>query len=307
MTKSSLDMVNGSGLFLKQGYLTPGTEYVLVLKAYNGYREEYFISEAKTGGDWDPRLAEYDLGDVNMDLIPLTKDGYCGTYHYYALEGDMYSRAYLGDVTVSTSFPADYVPSMEGYEFINIKGLFPMAKSFGLEDDSYSFIYYDKLLYNFEQAFESFYSDGTLFYPAVYMYTQSGGAYGGRMGLAGAFVQDGYLAFIDSGMFADYGEVVDGFAVLAYQDPNHKTYSGLIDMVTSILLVREDLDPDPIIDERRGADAASDSSQKSAWNSLDRIIRQGPQNCVQTFEGFIESSFERARAEVKPKNYLNLN
>lgn len=307
MTKSSLDMVNGSGLFLKQGYLTPGTEYVLVLKAYNGYREEYFISEAKTGGDWDPRLAEYDLGDVNMDLIPLTKDGYCGTYHYYALEGDMYSRAYLGDVTVSTSFPADYVPSMEGYEFINIKGLFPMARSFGLEDDSYSFIYYDKLLYNFEQAFESFYSDGTLFYPAVYMYTQSGGAYGGRMGLAGAFVQDGYLALIDSGMFADYGEVVDGFAVLAYQDPNHKTYSGLIDMVTSILLVREDLDPDPIIDERRGADAASDSSQKSAWNSLDRIIRQGPQNCVQTFEGFIESSFERARAEVKPKNYLNLN
>ena len=307
MTKSSLDMVNGSGLFLKQGYLTPGTEYVLVLKAYNGYREEYFISEAKTGGDWDPRLAEYDLGDVNMDLIPLTKDGYCGTYHYYALEGDMYSRAYLGDVTVSTSFPADYVPSMEGYEFINIKGLFPMAKSFGLEDDSYSFIYYDNLLYNFEQAFESFYSDGTLFYPAVYMYTQSGGAYGGRMGLVGAFVQDGYLAFIDSGMFADYGEAVDGFAVLAYQDPNHKTYSGLIDMVTSILLVREDLDPDPIIDERKGADAASDSSQKSAWDTLDQIIRQGPQNCVQTFEGFIESSFERARAEVKPKNYLNLN
>ena len=307
MTKSSLDMVNGSGLFLKQGYLTPGTEYVLVLKAYNGYREEYFISEAKTGGDWDPRLAEYDLGDVNMDLIPLTEDGYCGTYHYYALEGDMYSRAYLGDVTVSTSFPADYVPSMEGYEFINIKGLFPMAKSFGLEDDSYSFIYYDNLLYNFEQAFESFYSDGTLFYPAVYMYTQSGGAYGGRMGLVGAFVQDGYLALIDSGMFADYGEAVDGFAVLAYQDPNHKTYSGLIDMVTSILLVREDLDPDPIIDERKGADAASDSSQKSAWDTLDQIIRQGPQNCVQTFEGFIESSFERARAEVKPKNYLNLN
>lgn len=307
MTKASLDMVNGQGLVLKQGYLTPGTEYVLVLKAYNGYREQYFISEAKTGGDWDPRLAEYDLGDVNMDLIPLTKDGYCGTYHYYALEGDMYSRAYLGDVTVSTSFPADYVPSMEGYEFINIKGLFPMAKSFGLEDDSYSFIYYDNLLYNFEQAFESFYSDGTLFYPAVYMYTQSGGAYGGRMGLVGAFVQDGYLAFIDSGMFADYGEVVDGFAVLAYQDPNHKTYSGLIDMVTSILLVREDLDPDPIIDERRGGGAASDSSEKSAWNALDQIIRQGPQNSVQTFEGFIESSFVRARAEAKPKNHLNLN
>lgn len=307
MTKSSLDMINGSGLFLKQGYLTPGTEYVLVLKAYNGYREQYFVSEAKTGGDWDPRLAEYDLSDVNMDIIPLTKDGYCGTYHYYALEGDMYSRAYLGDVIVTTEFPADYVPSIEGYEFLNIKGLFPIAKGFGLEEDSYSFIYYDSLLYNFEQAFESFYSDGTLFYPAVYMYTQSGGAFGGRMGLLGAFVQDGYLSLMDSGMFADYGEVVDGFAVIAYQDPNHKSYSGVIDMVTSILLVREDLDPNPIYDERREVNAASDYSTQAAWNALDTIIRQGPDNYVQTFEGFIESSFAKARAQVKPKNYLNLN
>ena len=306
MTKSSLDLVNGTGLFLKQGYLTPGTEYVLVLKAYNGYREEFFVSEAKTGGDWDPRLAEYDLSDVNMDLIPLNKDGFCGKYHYYALEGDMYSRAYLGDVTISTALPADYVPSVEGYEFLNVKGLFPMAKSFGLEDDSYSFIYYDSLLYNFEQAFESFYSDGTLFYPAGYMYTASGGAYGGRMGLLGAFVQDGYLAFVDSGMFADYGEYVDGFAVIAYQDANHKTYAGLIDMVTSILLVREDLDPNPVYDERRDNSESGAAADKSAFIALDNIFRQGPVNYVQTFEGFIESSFAKARSQVRVKNYLDL-
>ena len=306
MNKASLDMINSSGLFLKQGYLVPGTEYVLVLKAYNGYREEFFVSEAMTGGEWDARLAEYDLSDVDMNLIPLNKDGYYGTYHYYALEGEMYSRAYLGDVTVSNQFPEGFTPSMTGYDFINVKGLFPMAKTFGLEDDSYSFIYYDNLLYNFEQAFESFYSDGTLFYPAVYMYTATGGAYGGRMGLVGAFVQDGYLAFVDSGMFADYGEVVDGLAVIAYQDPAQKTYAGLIDMVTSILLVREDLDPNPIIDERKAESSEASSAQMSALWNLDVIIRQGPDNYVQTFDGFIKSSFEKARAQVKPKNYLDL-
>ena len=306
MNKASLDMINSSGLFLKQGYLVPGTEYVLVLKAYNGYREEFFVSEAMTGGEWDARLAEYDLSDVDMNLIPLNKDGYYGTYHYYALEGEMYSRAYLGDVTVSNQFPEGFTPSMTGYDFINVKGLFPMAKTFGLEDDSYSFIYYDNLLYNFEQAFESFYSDGTLFYPAVYMYTATGGAYGGRMGLVGAFVQDGYLAFVDSGMFADYGEVVDGLAVIAYQDPAQKTYAGLIDMVTSILLVREDLDPNPIIDERKAESSEASSAQMSALWILDVIIRQGPDNYVQTFDGFIKSSFEKARAQVKPKNYLDL-
>ena len=307
MNKASLDLVNSTGLFLKQGYLVPGTEYVLVLKAYNGYREEFFVSEAKTGGDWDPRLAEYDLNDVDMNLIPLNKDGYCGEYHYYATEGNMYSRAYLGNVTISTSFPADYVPSMQGYEFLNIKGLFPIARNFGLEDDSYSFIYYDSLLYNFEQAFESFYSDGALFYPAVYMYTASGSAYGGRMGLMGAFVRDGYLAIIDSGMFASYGEVVEGFAVLAYQDPNQTSYSGLIDMVTNMLLVRPDLDPNPIVDGRDMATSSTDAATSAALSNLDMFIRQGPDNWVESFDGYIMSTFEKARREVKVKNHLDLD
>ena len=306
MNKASLDQINGSGLFLKQGYLVPGSEYVLVIKAYNGYREEFFVSSAKTAGEWDPRLAEYDLSDVDMNLIPLNMDGYYGKYHYYAMEGNMYSRAYIGDVTVSNSFPAGYTPSIEGYQFINIKGLFPKARTFGLEDDSYAFVYYDNLLYNYEQAFESFYADGTLYYPGAYMYSANGSAFGGSMGLMGAFVQDGYLAIMDSGMYAQYGEVMDGIAVLAYQDPQKKTYAGLIDLVTSMLLVREDLDPNPIYDERM--DEGEDMSvAKNALSNLDQIIRRGPANYVETFEGFLRRSFEQARSQVQVKNYLDLD
>lgn len=306
MNKASLDQINGSGLFLKQGYLVPGSEYVLVIKAYNGYREEFFVSSAKTAGEWDPRLAEYDLSDVDMNLIPLNMEGYYGKYHYYAMEGNMYSRAYIGDVTISGTFPAEYTPSIDGYQFVNIKGLFPKARTFGLEDDSYSFVYYDKLLYNYEQAFESFYADGTLYYPGAYMYSENGSAFGGSMGLMGAFVQDGYLAIIDSGMYAQYGEVMEGIAVLAYQDPQKKTYAGLIDLVTSMLLVREDLDPNPIYDERmeEGEDM---SVAKNALSNLDQIIRRGPANYVETFEGFLRRSFEKARSQVQVKNYLDLD
>ena len=308
MTKSSLDQINGGGLFLKQGYLVPGTEYVLVIKAYNGYREQYFVAGGKTAGDWDPRLAEYDLSDVDMNLIPADHTGYFGKYHYYAFEGDMYSRAYLGDVTISQTFPSDYTPSLTGYTFVNIKGLFPLARTFGLEDDSYTFLYYDNVLYNFEQAFESFYSDGALFYPAAYMYSASGSAFGGRMGLMGAFVQDGYLAIMDSGMFADYGEVIDGMAVIAYQDPNHTTYAGVIDIVSGMLLVREDLDPNPIYDERReeknNASAAAVQSYLSAYND---ILRRGPQNYVETFETYLMKAIQGARSQVRIKNYLDVN
>ena len=140
------------------------------------------------------------------------------------------------------------------------------------------------------------------------MYTSGGSAYGGRMGLLGAFVRDGYLSIMDSGNFAQYGEHVEGFAVIAYQDPNQTTYSGLIDLVTSILLVREDLDPDPIIDERKQQDESESASvQASALRNLDVIIRQGPDNMVESFDGFIKSSFEKARSQVMPKNYLDLD
>ena len=307
MTKVSLDQINSSGLFLKQGYLVPGTDYVLVVQAYNGYREELFVKEATTEGPWDARLANYDMSDVDANLIPANKDGYYGTYHYYAMEGDMYSRAYLGDVTVSGSFPSDYKPSLDGYDFINVKGLFPKARDFGLEDDSFGFIYYNNMLYSYEQAFESFYAEGSLFYPGAYAYTQSGGAYGAQLALAGAFVQDGYLALVDSGYFAQIDEIVDGFAVLAFQDPNHSIYSGLIDLVSNILLVRADLDPDPIIDERKEAEKKDDETSKSAVINLDRIFKQGPSNNVESFDGYIISSFEKAREMVKPKNYLNLD
>lgn len=308
MTKASLDQINGSGLFLKQGYLVPGTDYVLVIKAYNGYREQYFIAEQRTGGDWDPRLAEYDLSNVDMNLIPADQTGYFGKYHYYAFEGDMYSRAYLGDVTISQDFPSGYTPSISGYTFVNIKGLFPMARTFGLEDDSYTFLYYDSVLYNFEQAFESFYAQGALFYPAAYMYSAGGSAFGGRMGLMGAFVQDGYLALIDSGMFADYGEVIEGMAVIAYQDPNHTTYSGVIDIVTGMLLVREDLDPNPIYDERHDEkETASAAAVQSYFSAYNETLRRGPQNYVETFETYLMKALQASRSQVRIKNYLDVN
>ena len=310
MTQSSLDMINGSGLFLKQGYLVPGTDYVLVVKAYNGYREEYYEVEQKTGGKWDPRLAEYDMSHVDMNAIPANFDGYFGKYHYYGFEGSMYSRAYLGDVTISKDFPSDYTPNsiFDGYSLVNVKGLFPYARKYGLTDDSYTFVYYDNFLYNAEQAFESFYSDGSLFYPAVYMYAESGSAFGGRMGLMGAFVQEGYLVFIDSGFYAEYGEAIDGLVVLAYQDPNHKNYSGLIDMVTGMLLVREDLDPDPIIDERRDEQISySSASASSYFSAYNEILRKGPQNYVETFDTYLMKAIQTSREQVKIKNYLDVN
>ena len=308
-TKSYLDLVNGSGLSLKQGYLVPGTEYVLVVEAYNGYREKVLVAKATTEGRWDPRLAHYDLGDINTDLIPANQDGYYGDYRYYAIEAGRYSREYLGDAKV-------YVGSgdMDGYTYATIEGLFPNARNnFNMKDDRMTFIYLDGFLYNYAQVFEHFVYEGAFYYPQALMYTQSGSAYGGMIGLMGGYVDDGVLAIVDSGQFAQYGEVCDGFAIIAYSDMSHTVYTGLLEIVTEMLLIRPDVDDKliakngallPEEKDNEGDDATVSMAQMAQFS---KMMVRGPINKVESFDGYVKSAIEQIRSGKYYKNYLDMD
>ena len=307
--KTNLDLVNGTGLSLKQGYLVPGTSYVLVAEAYNGYREKLFVAEATTDGKWDPRLAHYDMGDINTDLIPAGQDGYYGDYRYYGIEAGSYSREYIGDAKI-------YVGSgdLQGYTYATIEGLFPNARNnFNMKDDRMSFIYLDGFLYNYDQVFEHFMYQGGIYYPRALMYTQSGQAYGGMIGLMGGYVADGVLAIVDSGQFADYGEICDGFALIAYSDMSHTVYTGLLEIVTEMLLIRPDLDDElvakngallPKEDDEEEEDETVSMSQMAQFYNL--IVR-GPINCVESFDGYVRSAIDQIRSGKYIRNYLDMN
>ena len=311
-TKSYLDLVNGTGLSMKQGYLVPGTEYVLVVEAYNGYREKLFVEEATTNGQWDPRLAHYNLNDIDTELIPINYDGYYGDYRYYAIESGRYSREYLGDASI-------YIGSgdREGYTFLTVQGLFPNARNkFNMKDDRLTFIYLDGFLYNYGQVFDHFVYEGAFYYPQALMYTESGSAYGGMIGLMGGFVDEGILAIVDSGQFAQYGEVCDGFALIAYSDMSHTVYTGLLEIVTEMLLVRPDVD-DALID-KNGAllpqedDEDEDDDDKatvsmSQMAQFSNLIVRGPVNCVESFDGFVQSVIDQVRSGKHVRNYLDMD
>ena len=306
-TKSYLDLVNGTGLSLKQGYLVPGTSYVLVVEAYNGYREKLFVAEATTGGQWDPRLAHYDLSDINTDLIPANQDGYYGDYRYYAIEAGRYSREYLGDAKI-------YLGSgdMDGYTFATIEGLFPSArKNFNMKDDRLSFIYLDGFLYNYDQVFEHFVYQGGFYYPKALMYTQSGSAYGGMIGLMGGYIDNGIFAIVDSGQFAQYGEVCDGFALIAYSDMSHTVYTGLLEIVTEMLLIKPEVDDELIakngalLPEEKENDEATVSMSQMA--QLSNLLVRGPINCVESFDGYMRSAIDQVRSGNHVRNYLNMD
>jgi hypothetical protein len=250
------------------------------------------------------------MGDINTDLIPAGQDGYYGDYRYYGIEAGSYSREYIGDAKI-------YVGSgdLQGYTYATIEGLFPNARNnFNMKDDRMSFIYLDGFLYNYDQVFEHFMYQGGIYYPRALMYTQSGQAYGGMIGLMGGYVADGVLAIVDSGQFADYGEVCDGFALIAYSDMSHTVYTGLLEIVTEMLLIRPDLDDELVAkngallpkedDEEEDKDATISMSQMTQFRDL--IVR-GPINSVESFDGYIRSAIDQIRSGKYVKNYLDMN
>lgn len=307
MTASYLDMVNNEGLSLKQGYLIPGTEYVLVAEAYNGYREQKFVVAEWTGGKWDARLATYGLDDVNIDLAKPAREGYTGVYHNYAIPANKYSREYLGDVTIDLSDQyTDEADAGSRFPCVTISGLFPgCKKNFGLPDDSIDFFFYNGFLYNYKQRFSEYYYEGLYIFPSLLLLGTDGGAYGAYAGLMGGFVRDGYLALVDSGEYSAYDLAFEGFLVLAFGDENKTNMLGLIEMTTDILLVRSDLDPDPIVNETKDEDEDDNNEvSMSQIREFQGIVKKGPTNGVETFEGFLMSTVDRIRSAV-PESKLD--
>jgi hypothetical protein len=181
-----------------------------------------------------------------------------------------------------------------------------------MKDDRMSFIYLDGFLYNYDQVFEHFMYQGGIYYPRALMYTQSGQAYGGMVGLMGGYVADGVFAIVDSGQFADYGEVCDGFAVIAYSDMSHTVYTGLLEIVTELLLIRPDVDDNLIAqngallpqEEDEDEDDTVSMSQMAQFRDL--IVR-GPINSVESFDGYIRSVIDQVRSGKNIKNYLDMD
>ena len=309
MTASYLDMVNGEGLSLKQGYLVPGTEYVLVAEAYNGYREKKYVVAEWTGGQWDARLATYGLEDVNVDLAKPSPEEFTGIYHNYAISSNRYSREYLGDVTIDVS--SNYTDAADAgarYPCVTISGLFPNCKkNFGLPDDSVEFFYYNGFLYNYKQNFSEYYHEGLYIFPSLLLLGTDGGAYGAFAGLMGAYVEDGYLAIVDSGEYSNYGLGFEGFLILAFGDELQNNVLGLIEMTSDILLVRADLDPDPINDATGKNSGNSDTEvTMSQFREFQGLVKKGPANSVETFEGFLMSTADRILSAV-PESKLDLS
>ena len=310
LNEANLALVNGSGLSLVQSGLVPGTEYVLAMRAYNGYSEEDFIAVESTGGEWDYRLAFYSSEDIDVDKMinVVSPTEYYGTYNYYAMEGTS-SRYCLGEVVIGES-----KTSYQGQPCVNVKGLFPfLRKTYGVEDDSMDFYYYNGYIWNYDLRLDYFIFEGMYVYTEAMLYASNGSAYGGQGGLFAAFVKKNdktgakpCIAIMDSGMAGNLGVTFNGFALLGFEDSNHSVSLGLLDLVESMVLIPKSDDPDPVLPPVE--DDKEEEIETAGVKMLYNMARQGhSMNLVETSEGLMMSLIDRMQNETRVNDFLDFD
>lgn len=308
LNEANLALVNGDGLSLIQSGLVPGTEYVLAIKAYNGYTEMSAVAFETTGGQWDYRLASYDSNDQDTDIMLniIDKSAYYGTYNFYAMEATS-SRYCLGKVTIEDSETV-----YQNVPCVKVSGLFPfMRKTYAVKDDSMDFYYYSGYIWNYDLRLDYFIFEGMYIYTEAMLYATNGSAYGGQGGIYGAFVRkqgkEGAktcIALMDSGMAAQQlGVSFSGFALLGFEDSNHSKSLGLLDLVEGMVLVPEADDPNPVYPP---TETVEDDVEKAGTQLYYNMSKQKyHMNLVESGEGFMMSLVDAVQNQKTITNLFN--
>ena len=106
------------------------------------------------------------------------------------------------------------------------------------------FYYYGGYIWNYDLRLEYFLFEGMYVFTEAMLYANNGSAYGGQGGLYASFVRKSgkqgaqqCIAIMDSGMALEaMGVTFSGFALLGFEDSNHRESMGLLDLVESMVI-----------------------------------------------------------------------
>jgi len=286
--------------------LTPGTEYRMIVYASNGYEETAILTDPiTTAGEPSPVYASYTMEDINEDLLPKSSEGYFGTYNYYSknigLQVPQTLRNYQGQVTISDSaqpdIPAEEDPNGNGLptEYVEIKGLFASDAEYWGFDDTMPFEYYGGVLYSLAWGFDQAESG---YYPVVMYATLEGNLNFYNYTMMGAFVSEGYLAFIDG----TGGQILPHFYLGMFQDAGYSSFAGVGSAFADALLIDPDVDDNGLAPQT----ATTSFLDKADLDNI-KFTLAADVNYVETERGRIHSIIDRMHAEKRAPKMVGCN
>ena len=165
-------------------------------------------------------------------------------------------------------------------EYVSVTGLFPTMVKLGAESDAAEFEYYGGCLYNLEQPLPSFSYSGTTVdvvlhaYDGEYFYPES------TYMIFGAFVKEGYIAFVNT-----KNSPAVGIQAIGYMGGQPAFSLGAYE---NILLI------DPAKDDS-GLAPEPEAPSTAQLKQISKTLAKGPTNYVETPRGNIRSIIDQAR------------
>lgn len=316
-----LEDLNSEGYTGLVTNLTPGTEYLLVVYASNGYHSGFFTAKATTEGEFVLMESEFSVYDLPIRLQPETDnhDPYIGDWEVWSV--DPYNAKEWGrtkGAAVEIVDKKDVYYDENGEEtrypekaeitidYLSLKGMHPTLAKKGLKD-AIDLEFYEGFVYTLMTQMPSMKWEGKTVYPTnYYLYYYGNSRFywnveNGAM-LGGFLTEDkDVIAFVanPSSSTSQYGFTCYTMQLCYFSD---ETYSSEPEPF------EEDAHAYPLLVKPGSEYAGYTPEEKSALKlpaSCERVyaeLQKGPGNYVETPRGYIMSTIDRIKSA--PYNYL---
>lgn len=312
LDRYQLDSLNKVGYTGVVDGLTPGTEYILVAYADNGYHSGFFTATATTEGVFDLMDAEFTFYDLPARLQTDTHDDYFKTWDVWSLDpftATKWGRTKRGTATFKDKKDVMYdsdgnvttVPGNADYimDYISLEGMHPNLAKKGLKD-AIDFEYYEGFIYSMMTQVPEMTVEGQKVYPTnAYLYFTNTGLspYLENGAMIGGFITE------EKDVIALVGNPQASAPYMAmlmcyFTDPS---YSG------NGYLFEEDAHAYPLLvsPDSKYASYGKSSASLSVPAACKRVafeLEKGQGNCVETARGYIMSTIDKIRKT--PYNYM---
>lgn len=312
LDRYQLDSLNKVGYTGVVDGLTPGTEYILVAYADNGYHSGFYTATATTEGVFDLMDAEFTFYDLPARLQTDTHDDYFKTWDVWSLDpftATKWGRTKRGTATFKDKKDVMYdsdgnvttVPGNADYimDYISLEGMHPNLAKKGLKD-AIDFEYYEGFIYSMMTQVPEMTVEGQKVYPTnAYLYFTNTGLspYLENGAMIGGFITE------EKDVIALVGNPQASAPYMAmlmcyFTDPS---YSG------NGYLFEEDAHAYPLLvsPDSKYASYGKSSASLSVPAACKRVafeLQKEQGNYVETQRGYIMSTIDKIRKT--PYNYM---
>lgn len=244
ISAENLEKINDKGYTTLFTGLTGGTDYTLLVWAYNGYYGELFAAEQATQGDPSPLDVIYTFDDA-VAFVPKA-DLFNTTWNYYAIDvaGGKKSREYLGKVTVSENDEDGVDEDGDPLDYINIMGLSALGgdPNFKGDDSMLASWSGNGLVYPFAKSNLGRY--GNYYVTNFFQWEeQPTKLHTIDFAMVGVYVDEGIIAFVPNPGYVSQGFTFTGMYFGAFNDIEYTNQAGYLAKVKHLLLVDPAVDP----------------------------------------------------------------